>query len=163
MKKRIGSLILAIGVGISVAMTFAGCSFGSKDSDSNSLTAEEVLEKITKNIDEPNQMDIDSDFFTDNYGIDKSILKSYVVRVPMGNEYANECAVFEVKDKKDIEEVEEGIEKRSKILEDTWKNYIPEQYDLIKSGKIVTEGKYVLFVISENADKIEDNFEEILE
>ena len=28
------------------------------DSDSNSLTAEEVLEKITKNIDEPNQMDI---------------------------------------------------------------------------------------------------------
>ena len=163
MKKRIGSLILAIGVGISVAMTFVGCSFGSKDSDSNSLTAEEVLEKITKNIDEPNQMDIDSDFFTDNYGIDKSILKSYVVRVPMGNEYVNECAVFEVKDKKDIEEVEEGIEKRSKILEDTWKNYIPEQYDLIKSGKIVTEGKYVLFVISENADKIEDNFEEILE
>ena len=163
MKKRIGSLILAIGVGISVAMTFAGCSFGGNDSDSSTITAEEILEKITMNIDEPNQMDIDSDFFTDNYGIDKSILKSYVVRVPMGNEYVNECAVFEVKDKKDIEEVEEGIEKRSKILEDTWKNYIPEQYDLIKSGKIVTEGKYVLFVISENADKIEDNFEEILE
>ncbi|CDM68682.1 putative secreted protein [Clostridium bornimense] len=163
MKKRIGSLILAIGIIVSVVMTFTGCSFGGNDSDSSTLTAEEILEKITMNIDEPNQMDIDSDFFTDNYEIDKSILKSYVVRVPIGDKYANECAVFEVKDKKDIEKVEEGIEKRSKILENNWKGYIPEQYDLVKSRKVVTKGKYVLFVISENSDKIEENFEEIIE
>lgn len=163
MKKRIVSLMLVIGLGISLPMTFMGCSFGSEDSDSSTMVAEEVLEKITMNIDEPNQMDIDSDFFSDNYGIDKSILKSYAVRVPMGNEYANECAVFEVKDKKNIEKVEEGIEKRSKILENNWSGYIPEQYDLVKSKKVVTKGKYVLFVISENADKIEDNFEEIVE
>ena len=159
--KKIGNLIFIIVIGVSLMVTFMGCSFGNKDNKSNSLTAEDVLEKITKNIDESSQMDIKSDFFDDNYGIDKSILKCYGVRVPIGDESASECAVFQVKNKKDIDKVEAGIKKRSKILKDIWSKYNTDQYELVKSSKVVTEGNYVLFVVSQNADKIEENFKEI--
>lgn len=159
MKKRMVRLVLIIGVMMSII--FTGCSFGTKDDKLNLLTSEEVLKQITNGIDEPKQMDIDPDFFTDNYGIDKAILESYSVRLPIEETYVNECAVFQVKDKKDIDKVKEGIEKRCNVLEGIWSKYNKEQYSLVKCRKVIDKDKYVLFVISENADKIEENFEEM--
>ena len=83
MKKRIVSLMLVIGLGISLPMTFMGCSFGSEDSDSSTMVAEEVLESM---------IDEDSELITIFYGkdVDESKIEEFTEKL---EEKYEECDV----------------------------------------------------------------------
>ncbi len=129
-----------------------------EEKPSINLSAEEVINKITAGVEGPNQISMEGDFFADQYGIDTGILENYKVIAPMMIVHANECAVFKVNDSKDIDKVKAGISKRLKYLDDVWKQYLAQQYELVKNNKIVVKGNYVLFVIDESADTIVSNF-----
>lgn len=124
-------------------------------------TAKEVYTKMTKGIEGPPLMAMDATFFKDAYGIDKKYLESYVVMTPLMNVHATEYAVFKVKNTKDIAKVKAGIKKRLKFVDGVWKQYLPNQYDLVKANKVIVQGKYVLFVISADQAKIVKNFKAI--
>ena len=121
--------------------------------------AQETLFVITDGIELPYAENMDSAIFKDTYGIDESLLESYVVRMPLANVIATEIGVFELKDAKDAETVKAAIQKRVDALLQQWESYLPAQYDLVKNHKIVEKGNFILFVISEEADTIVERFE----
>lgn len=125
--------------------------------------ANEAYEKAVDGIELSSMADISEDMLSDAYGIDSSILKSYVVKIPLMNVRADEIAVFQVKKKKDVATVKEGIKKRQAALEENWKYYLPDQYENVKNYQIAVEGNYVLFVISSEAATIVSNFKEAFE
>lgn len=120
--------------------------------------ASELMFVITDGLELPNQMPMDSQMFVDSYGIDPDLLKSYQVNMPLMNVKANECAVFELKDAADVEVVLEGIAKRQAALEEQWKMYLPDQYELVKNYKTAVKDNLVLFVIDDQAEAIVERF-----
>ena len=78
----------------------------------------------------------------------------------MINVKAEEVFVAKVKDGK-MDAVKEGIEKRQADLDAQWKQYLPDQYELVEKAQTVVNGNYVLFVVSEHADDIVGVFNEM--
>lgn len=118
----------------------------------------ELFFTITNEIELPTQDEMMPEMFADAYGIDTSLLEDYYVSVSMMNVHATEFAIFEVKDEASIDAVKAGIEKRQKALEEQWKSYLPDQYELVQNAQTIVKGNKILFVINENADKVVENF-----
>ena len=51
------------------------------------------------------------------------------------------------------ETVKAAVEKRQDDLEAQWSQYLPEQLELVQNYKLVTNGNYILFAVSEYADE----------
>ena len=85
------------------------------------------------------------------YGINASDLEEYVCMMPLMGVHSTEFFIAKVKDGK-MDTVKAGIAKRQADLDAQWSQYLPEQYELVKNYKLVTNGNYVLFAISEYAD-----------
>lgn len=126
------------------------------------IKTKDIYKKITAGTKRPAQVPIDSQMLKDQYGIDKSILEDYVVMAPMMMVSASECAIFKVKNTKDIKKVRAGISKRLKNLDRNWSTYLPEQHDLVKNAKIVSKGKYIIFVVDKSASKMISKFNSIV-
>ena len=84
------------------------------------------------------------------YGINASDLEEYVCMMPLMGVHSTEFFIAKVKDGK-MDTVKAGIAKRQADLDAQWSQYLPEQYELVKNYKLVTNGNYVLFAISEYA------------
>ena len=65
---------------------------------------------------------------------------------------ATEYFIAQVKDGK-MDSVKASLEARQDALDQQWSQYLPEQYELVKNYQLVTNGNYVLFVVSEYADE----------
>lgn len=113
---------------------------------------------ITEGIELPGLVPMPAEMFNDTYGIDSSLLKDYYVGMPMMNVHATEIAIFEVNNEADIDTVMAAIEKRQQALAEQWQSYLPDQYELVQNYKTAVKGNQVLFVISDQADAIVNNF-----
>lgn len=98
----------------------------------------------------PDLMSLDSTTLSALYGINSSDLVSYECRIPTMGVHATEFFIAQVKDGK-MDTVKAGIAKRQADLVNQWSQYLPEQYELVQNYKLVTNGSYVLFAISEYA------------
>lgn len=102
-------------------------------------------------------MSLSESDISSSYGIDASSMSSYAGKMPLINVKATEYLVVKAASGK-VETVKNGMKKRQADLDAQWKQYLPEQYELVKNYKLVSNGDYVLFVISENADAAVDAF-----
>lgn len=95
--------------------------------------------------------DIDAALLSDLYGISDGDLEEFVGKMPLINVKATEFFIARVKDGK-MDAVKSGIANRQAALEQQWSQYLPDQYEIVKNYKMVTNGNYVLFCIAEDAD-----------
>ena len=109
-----------------------------------------VWTEISKN-EMPALIDLDSDTLSAVYGINSSDLEAYICKMPMMATHATEFFIAKVKDGK-MDTVKAAVEKRQDDLEAQWSQYLPEQLELVKNYKLVTNGNYILFAISDSAD-----------
>ena len=103
-------------------------------------------------LDIPSLTDLDDATLTALYGIDPADLDSYLCKMPMVNVQATEFFIAKVKDGK-MDTVKAAVEKRQDDLEAQWSQYLPEQLELVQNYKLVTNGNYILFAVSEYADE----------
>lgn len=68
--------------------------------------------------------------------------------------------IVKVKNKKQIESIEDSMEERANKQLESFKDYAPEQANLIENNEIAVRGNYVIFVISKDAEAIKDKFKE---
>lgn len=129
---------------------------GEGQEEQSALAAD--VTKITEGIELPGSMPMTEDMLKDTYGIDTSLLKDYYVSMPMMMVHATEIAIFELNDEADVDAVMAGIEKRQQGLAEQWKTYLPDQYELVQNYKTAIKGNKVLFVVSESAEQIVENF-----
>lgn len=124
------------------------------------LNINDLLTEMIEKFDQPVRMEMDDQMLKDMYYLDPSILAEYAVQAPMVNIKTNELGIFRLKDQKDLDALKEGIEKRAKDIQKSFESYLPDQYENAKKFRIVTEGEYVFFIISESADELEAYFKD---
>lgn len=130
-----------------------------KDPVSESLpSAKEMVDEMLKQIEQPIIAEMESDMIKDSYYIDPELLEEFAIRYSMISIKSNEVAILKVKDAKNIDTVKEGIKKRAEDIQKQFEWYLPDQYENAQNYRIVTNGNYILFVISESADDLEKAF-----
>lgn len=103
--------------------------------------------------------EIDATMLSELYGISTDDLEDYVGRIPQMNVKAEEFFIAKVKDGR-MDAVKAGIQKRQEAQLATWEHYLPDQLELVQNYQLVTSGSYVLYAVSENADKAVSLFQE---
>ena len=86
-----------------------------------------------------------------------------MIYLPTFNVSATEIVLVELADSSDAEKVFEIIEKRHEDLDNLWKQYLPQQYELVKNAKIVQNDNFLMFVVAERAEEIEAAFNALFE
>ena len=153
-------LVLLASVGMVLGLAACGNDKGQGtdvQKDEIMLAPNKVIQEITQGLELPAQMEMEGEMFNDTYAIDTDLLESYTVMIPMMSVHANEIAVLKVKDEKDVAKMKEAIRKRAATAEENM--LYPEQKELIGQHKIASNGKYVLYVVDQNAETIVKNFE----
>lgn len=122
-----------------------------------------MVDAILAKIEQPSLVDMTEDMVKDMYHLDPALLEQFTVKMPMMNIKTNEIAILKVKDAKDIAAVEEGIKQRAADVQKQFETYLQDQYENAKNYKLVVKDNYVLFVISEAADSIVNEFNALFE
>ena len=126
------------------------------------LSASEVFDKILSGIETPKLLDMDADMFKDKYGLDASLLDSYVVKKPMMSAVASlEYAVFKVKNANDVSKIVDALNKRGEVIEEQ-EAWYPAEKDYAANRKIVSKGNYAILMITDNAEAIVKNFNNLI-
>ncbi len=93
-------------------------------------------------------------------GLNKEEIVNGKVIAAMMNVNADEIILLEAKDEKDVASLKESLEKELEGQIQTWKQYLPDQYEKVEKNIIKTNGKYLLYVTyskPENIEKVFDN------
>lgn len=85
-------------------------------------------------------------------------VEKYKVFVNSTGGKADELAIFEAKSVEKAEEVYNAVKERVDDLKFAFDGYVPEELKYIENAVIKKEGKYVLFVISEKYENVNEIF-----
>ena len=94
------------------------------------------------------------------YNIDSKDIEEFVSYVPKSNMDAEEFLILKVKDEKLVAETKGKIQSRIDKQGENFKNYRPEKYEVIKNAVLENEGRYIIFIISEEDQIIKDKIKE---
>ena len=157
MKKfRCKNVFIGVVFLIFILLIMTSCS-KEKNNDRN-ISVKDIDEKIIESIDISNMDMADEERLEKLYDIDIEFLQEFVLYVPKTNIEVNELFVLRAKDKDDIDDTKEKIENRIEEQSDNFRDYLPEEYYLIEKHVLKIKGNYILFAISEEAETIEDIF-----
>lgn len=150
MKKLIAALLAAV-----LILTLAGCG---KKSASGSLDVEKAQSAIAGlELMPAATMNLDDATLTDVYGVDASLLQSYLCVVPMMNVHASGYWLLLPKEG-ELDAVKAQIESYLETYQASWDQYLPDQAELVRNRLATTletaEGTWLVYVVSENNDKV---------
>lgn len=95
----------------------------------------------------------------ENLGLNTDEIANGYVIAAMMNVNADEIIVLEAKDEKDVDTLKASLEKELERQDQTWKQYLPDQYEKVKENKITTNGKFLLYVTYDSPEKIKRVFD----
>lgn len=93
------------------------------------------------------------------YGIDQEKIADaygYISDVAL----ADEIVIMQAADGVDVGELETAANNRLTKQKDSFKDYIPEEAKRLEDAQIVTQGNYVMYLVSDNKDAIVSKFKE---
>lgn len=137
-------------------LLFIGCSGKS----STNISLNDVHENIKKAVNVAEMRTEDGSKLKKLYGIDETKLDGFYLYRASSNVKADELLILKVKDKNDMEGIKSNINKRIEKQKASFKDYLPKEYDLIENNVIKTKDNFLLFAISQDADKISSAFDE---
>ncbi len=96
--------------------------------------------------------DLDDSLLSDFYGVDPADLVEYICKIPFMNTQATEFFIAQVQPEK-MDTVKAALEARQADLLEQWSQYLPDQLELVKNYKLVTNGDYIMFAIADCAEE----------
>ncbi|MBB6715703.1 DUF4358 domain-containing protein [Clostridium gasigenes] len=90
------------------------------------------------------------------YYINIKDLEDFIYYAPKSNMDEDEILVLKVKDEKNIPIIKSQIQKRIDKKSESFKNYRPEKYEIIKNAVLEDEGQYLIFIISQDSYNIKE-------
>ena len=148
MKKIIYLLIMILSI-----LTFSACGKATANP-----VAKDVTASIISDFSSDSMTELSADRVNSYYDIDLKKLEDFSIYIEGSGGYADEVAIFKVKDNKDIEDIKASINDRIKNRLKDFDGYNSEELVKIKNNLVLVKGKYILFVISENNDKAKSTF-----
>ncbi len=144
-----------------VATTFALTACSTQTTSVVEFEPIEIITELEETLPEDQQipmMELDDALLQELYGIDDTLVDSYVARVPMMNVQSEEYFIAKVKEGK-MEEVTEKIKARQADLVEQWQQYLPDQLAFVEAYQLSEKDGYVAFAIGNNADTVIELFE----
>lgn len=116
----------------------------------------EKLLKAIKDVKEPifgAMMEVTKENVKDTLNIDPASLDEFLMETPMMIVQSNTYIIAKPASGKE-QEVKDAINAYMKKLEDQWKTYLPDQYELVKNRKEEKLGDYLIYIISDDNEKV---------
>ena len=144
---------------VMVISSFAGC--GSKGETVSMYDLRTEMEKADDTLGNLDNASSSDDAAADRFSyisdMDYSKVDSYFVSYSKdGNE--QEIAVIAVKEKKDVKEALESLEKHKADREKLFKEYAPEYSAKVADGITFTSGNYAVLIICDKSDDVKKAF-----
>mgnify|MGYP001167468363 FL=1 len=106
--------------------------------------------------------ELNSDRITKYYDIDMEKIESFSSYIEGSGGFADEVSVFKMKSEDDISAAKEAVESRIAQRKKDFDGYNSWELDKIEENCISVQGKYILFVISDNSQEAEKIFKDYL-
>lgn len=162
--------ILLVVLSLMLALSAVGCAAKAPHNTDKSEAAPEVNVPVQEIADAilatpdlfPMLGFMGEEILTEMFGIDFALLEEYSLNDPMMNVHAHMLYIAKVKDIADMAAVKEDFQTRLEAMQASFEMYLPDQYDLAMNGQIVDNGKYVMLVVSTDAEGVIAKFNEML-
>ncbi len=161
MKKTLLAMLLAL----SALFALSACAAGGSGSDLKaSMTMDELADDIMGKVEfaMTNRVDLDDpdelEYFKERTGLDTEWLADHSFNTNM-MVTADNLLLAEGKTADDAAKIAEAFEAYRKDVEQSFERYLPEPYEMAQQGKVVTKGRYVMLVISEDNGTAVETFE----
>ncbi len=96
--------------------------------------------------------------WTEKMKLDPDKLANGTVIAALMNVNSDEIILLEAKSEDNVAALKTSLENELAAQTQTWEQYLPEQYDKVKANKIVTKGKFLLYVTYTDPAGIEKVF-----
>lgn len=126
------------------------------------VAVKDIGEKIMSQVGFAKMLSVSGERVKESYPFDEGMVSEYVVYQAMINVRSDELAIFKLKDKSNMPNIEKAINTRLEQLERIWGSYLPDQHEKVKNHIIIKKGNYIMFAISDNQQKVEEVFNSIL-
>lgn len=136
----------------------AGCT--GREGGSGNLSAVEVAKRIEKSANLGHMEQGDEERLKKLYHLSSGDVASFVLYTASSNVKADELLVIQLKEESEKDRKMAKIEGRIAAQTAKFKNYRPEEYDLIEKRVLKTHGLFILFAVSAEADSMERVFDE---
>ncbi len=150
-------LITSIGVIICACTTLIGCTKVNDDLSAKDIQKSIVETGLVKKMEETGTKGLKR-----YYGLNASDFDSVVLYTPESSMEVDEMLIVKVKDKSQIEGLEDTIDSRVNSQLQSFGSYGPEQCALLNDYELKNEGKYVFFAVSKNAEELKEAFKEAI-
>lgn len=146
MKKNVFPFLAAI------VLLFSACSRGggAKSADLAGVMAD-MKEKLTNT----EMMDLSKEDLMPDYGIDPDDVKQFAVYIDSTGTKGDEIVLTEGKDDAAASRIQEKLEARYKQKEVEMKDYLPEEFAVLKECKVERKGNYVSMIVSPQHEELE--------
>ena len=146
--KRISFLFLTVAA---ASLLWAGCSKSApKEADLNS-----VMDAMKEKIANTQMMDLSSGDLMPNYGIAKEDVRQFAALVDSTGTKGDEILLFEGSSADAAGRIRERLDDRYRQKEIEMKDYLPEEYAVLKKCGVEVSGDYVALIVSPQADELE--------
>lgn len=116
---------------------------------SSSLTGEDVHEWLKQ--------------YIENMGLDLELLEEgYMLKSELDLN-SDQIILLKAKNEKDVDQLKATLEKELEMQEQLWANYLVEQYKKVQKTIIKSDGPYVIYITSDDPEKMESIFDEKLQ
>lgn len=150
--KKLLSSALAMIIG---ATLLVGC--GSKSGGSELKSGTELLDvayEVSDTLMMPMPQEADAEMAKILFYITDDIAEEYAILNAMVNVSSANVAIVKAKDGK-VEDVKAALTKRKADVITSFEQYLPDQLEFAKAGKVLVNGNYVSLIIGEEADEAE--------
>lgn len=122
------------------------------------IPVDDIYASISEKVEFPPLMDVNQEEIKTLYGLDSDIFEEFIVKRSMLKIRAHEIAIIKVTDLTNVEKVKQAMEIRRQQIVSEFETYLQDQYEIAIDGKIDSNGKYIIFIISEQANEIVNTF-----
>lgn len=144
--------LMTLAMMLILTLTMAACSQNGDAGKSADLP--KTLETMKTEVGFDDVVELDKDGLKTNYGIDGEDVKQFAALVDASGIKCEEVVLIEAKDADAAKTVKEQLDKRmeSKLAQN--KDYLPEQYAIIKKCSVEQNGNYVSMIVGEQHEKL---------
>ncbi|QEY33609.1 DUF4358 domain-containing protein [Caproiciproducens galactitolivorans] len=143
--KKFLSLLLAA----AIVLSLAACGASTKQAD-----LKKVMTDMKAKIENQEMMDLTSDDLMPNYGISPDDVKQFAAYVDSTGIKGDEIIFLEGKDAEAAKRIKEKLDARYKQKEVEMKDYLPEEFAVLKKCSVNQNGNYVSMIVSPQYEEL---------
>lgn len=119
----------------------------------------EIVNEIMTETSMTSMAEVTADRIGNYIEFDMEKVESFSMYICGSGAFADEAAVFKMKDEADADALIEALEARSETKNKDFEDYIPEECPKIESAVIKSNGCYVIYAVSSDNEKAEEIFD----